>query len=238
MRKLNMFRLLVPCLPVFGCALLGGPAKQQVTMGSLDPVFGMAASASGMKEDPVVKASVTYPVVGNAKYDEFFKKSAEVKGSMVASRAFATATMENMKATARSAAAKGALDDSIKEVVGDKPDSNWTAEETAAIIKLERKRGAVAADQLSGIGQSAASITGLAAFLAKVPITSKDLASQGSGLAGSVRQDFTGPQAAKAPEISAALNDSAVALREAGEAAPATAKELTRLGNAIKMALE
>ncbi len=191
-----------------------------------------------MKDDPLVKAAVTYPVVGNTKYDEFFKKSAEMRGRLIASQAVATTTLENMKETARSEAAKGALGDSIKEVVGEQPESMWSVEETAAIIKLQRKRGEVATDRLKGFSQSVASIRELSTFHVKLPMSSTDLANQGRGLAGSVPHDFIGPAAIKAPQVTGALNDSAGWLKEAGEQAPLTAKELVRLGDAITMALE
>jgi len=89
-----------------------------------------------------------------------------------------------MKATARSASAKSELGNSIKEVVGDKPEGEWSIEDTATILKLQKKKGEVTSEQLKGIGQSAASIGGMSVFLAKVPTTSMELGTQAKDLAG------------------------------------------------------
>lgn len=242
-----MYKKLVWTLPFAFAPLLFGfglpelpktSPKQLVTMSTLDPLFGAAAAISGMKDDPVAKANVTYPVTSVGKYDAFFKKSAELRASLIASQAFTTATMVNMKATARSASAKSELGNSIKEVVGDKPDSEWSIEDTATILKLQKKKGEVTSEQLKGIGQSAVSIGGMSAFLANVPLTSKDLGTQGKDLAGSVSTDFSGVAATKVPEVTQALNDSRESLTKAGEQAAVTGKELSRLGYAIKMAVE
>src|SRR6267154_1445552 len=119
MYKKLAWMLSLPFLPfLFGFGLPELPkasSKQLVTMSTLDPLFGAAAAVSGMKDDPVAKANLTYPVTNVGKYDAFFKKSAEIRGSLIASQAFTTATMVNMKATARSAAAKSELGNSIKE---------------------------------------------------------------------------------------------------------------------------
>jgi len=231
--------LSLPFVPfLFGFGLPGTSSKQHVTMSSLDPLFGVAATVSGMKDDPVANAKVTYPVTNVGKYDDFFKKSAEVRGSLIASQAFTTTTIVNMKATARSALAKSELGNSIKEVVGDKPEGEWSIEDTATILKLQKKKGEVTSEQLKGIGQSAASIGGMSVFLAKVPTTSMELGTQAKDLAGSVSTDFSGLAATKVPEVTQALNDSRDSLTKAGEQAVVTGKELSRLGYAIKMALE
>jgi hypothetical protein len=239
MYKKLVWILALPLVPyLFGFGLPGTSSKQQVTMSSLDPLFGAAAAVSGMKDDPVAKANVTYPITNVGKYDDFFKKSAEIRASLIASQAFTTATMVNMKATARSASAKSELGNSIKEVVGDKPDGEWSIEDTATILKLQKKKGEVTTEQLKGIGQSVATIGGMSAFLAKLPIASKDLGTQAKDLAGSVSTDFSGLAVTKVPEVTQALNDSRDSLTKAGEQSVVTGKELSRLGYAIKMAIE
>ncbi len=50
--------------------------------------------------------------------------------------------------------------------------------------------------------------------------------------------EFSGLAATKVPEVTQALNDSRDSLTKAGEQAVLTGKELSRLGYAIKLALE
>jgi hypothetical protein len=211
---------------------------QQVTLSSLDPLFGIASTESGMTEDPVKKANVIYPVTSVGKYDAFFKKSAELKGSLIASTEFTTVTMANMKATARSAAAKSALGASIREVVGSKPESRWTVEDTGRILKLEKKKGEVTEEQMNALRQSAVSVTAMTALILKAPTTVIELATMGRELSGSVSTDFAGSELANAPKVATALTDSAGSLKEAGEQAKVAIKELSRLGAMIAMALD
>jgi hypothetical protein len=212
-------------------AELGQPETGTLSLGDADSLVVKAAELVGMKEDPILKKQIQYKIFRERpKYNEFFKRSAQLHGNTVAAEAFAALTTEHMKDTARSAQAKGAVSTSIKEVVNDKPQKDWTPEETGAILALEKKKGELSTDQLTSLAQSAASVALLGKYLAGVPKDGNDLIKSSNSLKehfgkeGMITQGFLG----------AALTDSVKSINDAVNQAPLTAKEITRLGAALQ----
>jgi hypothetical protein len=212
-------------------AELPAPITGTLQLGDADSLVVKAAELVGMKEDPILKKQIQYKIFADRpKYDEFFKRAAQLHGNQAAAEAFAALTTEHMKATARSAQAKGAVSTSIKEVVGDKPEKDWTPEETGAILALEQKKGELNKDQLTALGQSALSVGLLGKYLAGVPKDGNDLVKTSNsvkehfGKEGMITQGFLG----------AALTDSLKSINDAVNQAPVTAKEITRLGAALQ----
>jgi hypothetical protein len=212
-------------------AELAQPETGTLSLGDSDSLVVKASELVGMKEDPILKKQIQYKIFSDRpKYNEFFKKSAQLYGGNVAAEAFASLTTEHMKGVARSASAKGAVSTSIKEVVGDKPEKDWTPEETGAILQLEKKRGELSNDQLTSLAQSAASVALLGKYLVGVPkdgnelLKSSDSLKQNFGKEGMITQGFLG----------VAMTSSVQSINSAMKQAPETTKEIAHLGTALQ----
>lgn len=207
------------------------PETGTLSLGDADPLVVKASELVGMKEDPILKKQIQYKIFRDRpKYNELFKRSGQLYGGNVAAEAFAGLTTTHMKEVARSATAKGAVSTSIKEVVGDKPEKDWTPEETGAILQLEKKKGELSSDQITSLAQSAASVALLAKYLAGVPkdgnelLKSSDSLKQGIGKEGMITQGFLG----------AAMTNSVSSINDALRQAPVTTKEIAHLVTALQ----
>jgi hypothetical protein len=211
--------------------LTGGITTQRVKMAD---VSGGMGKLTCLKSDPLEKEKVEYVTSGKPNYDEVSRSAAEIKAGMVVSNSFADSLTTDLKGYARSYAASQAADESVKEIVGKSKPEELTNEKALALMALKKKRGQLSADEASFALNAATDAVAVVSFLGVSVSQAKPLIAKASGLSQSVKADFTGAEAVKAPVVAKSLQSSTKSLREATEKGPELAKTLARLAQGLK----
>jgi hypothetical protein len=180
------------------------------------------AKLTGMEGDPLAKEPVEYEESGNGKYDDFFRKAAVLRAGLVVSNEFANVLTKNIKAFARSSMA-------ADEIA--KSQENLTDEKALAVLKAQKSK--ITADQLKFLASAGANTAQLIVYLNESAKAAPALAQTGKDLTQSVKSDFTGFSAMKAPGVTAGLGKSVDNVNSAAQSIPDLVKTLTRLSQGI-----
>jgi hypothetical protein len=170
---------------------------------------------------------------GVAKYDSFFRSSAEVAAQLVMAEAFTGSLLSTMKDSARDAAAQRAAEDGAKEILKGRDFKDLPADDQIAFIEYLNKKGGLDSKARASLSKSRENIAAVVASLGKAALDSANLVVTGKQLTESVKNDFKGKDAMKIPAIAAGLGTSVKNLGTAASALPGVIKNLTRLRSAV-----
>jgi hypothetical protein len=207
---------------------------KNLTLLDCDPSFNKARNLIGITDDPVLKAQITYKTFNKKKYDEFMHNSARLHGNMVAAHSFVVLANVYVKDTARSTGGSSEIADTIKTAVGDKPDTDWTIDDSVAVLKARKAKGQLSKEQLAGLANFSTSIVGLSAFILKLPSDALDLTKRGTDLSKHVKDDFKPLQLT---DVIPALTDAIGSIKDAGDQATETANTMSKIGAALSSAI-
>jgi len=206
-----------------------------LSLSDIDPNLAPLAKT---ELDPFFKQKVEYQVVGMDKYYKFFKSSAITYAGLLVGETAATATSAKLKGYARTMAAKSAVDDSVKEIMGDTPADKMSTEQSIALLKLKKKKGELSEDETKYFISSAVNIGLIAVALNTSIQNAASLIDTGKELQGSVKNDFIGMNALKLPGVTTGIANSMTQLARVPSQGVGVAKELTIMIEAMKMLSE
>tara|TARA_B100000700_G_scaffold279468_1_gene328408 strand:+ start:523 stop:1296 length:774 start_codon:yes stop_codon:yes gene_type:complete len=211
MRKITtLLFLFVVCFTVAcsGGKKGGGKASFDValTLADIEPKFQPAVDAFNIMNEVVVasggeklqspfeldsdgdgKSDIGYVVIGDPAFDDFFKSAAKLNGLIYICTELTASATSQLKHFARSQASNEALRDQIKELVGDKPSSEWTTQESAAVMATAKERGQVKGDVLESFAGTGISMGVGVVALGKAIKEAKDLLPKGQTLLSNVK---------------------------------------------------
>lgn len=218
---------------VFLAVLLTGCVGARVYELRMGDMHADIARMTGLEGDPLEKNKVRFVVTGKQKYDDFFKTAAYTRAGMVVAQALQLSATKNMKKYARSYVSAQAVDQGVKDILGDAKPEEMTDEQAFAIMRLKKQRGQLSADELNYFVQTSANLTQTALYLDVSVRNAGPMVESGSHLVSTVRSDFTGVEARRIPSVLAGLNESLGQVNASVAATPAMVKELVRLGQGI-----
>ena len=96
--------------------------------------------AGGTPLDYIASARIAYGVTGMHAYDDFFRKSALTYGGFFYGRRLVDDATVQLKKFARSKAAVASLQDEIRELTQEADTSEWTTEQSIAVLEAAKKR--------------------------------------------------------------------------------------------------
>jgi len=172
---------------------------------------------SGLRADPLLAERVEFLVTDNNRYDKFFKDAAVMRAGLVVSTAVIETMTKNLKGLARTYVAAG----SLSEDASDLPDS--------VFAQLKAKRAELSGDLVTFIKGSIINVQQVVRYLQASVSATSSLISEGKGLSGTVKTDFVGKNAIKAPKVAQGLVSSLDNLAGFVGKAPQLLKVLTRL---------
>jgi len=101
---------------------------------------------------------VEYYQIGDSNFDNFFKTAAKLDGLVIVTQAMTTNATGKLKKYAQSKYSDAALQESIKDIVGDTKPESYTAEQSFAIMKLAKEQNKVTNDEKKYFASTAASM--------------------------------------------------------------------------------
>jgi len=201
---------------------LGGSETLKLSLTDIEPNFGPIGKA-------LVFEGVEYSKIGEPEFDGFFKNAAKINGLIMVSSAFSNNLMESLKKTAMDIVAKDELKNSVKELVGNKPVSEYTTDDLIAVTKLGIQKRSVNTDIIKGYVESGANALILVTGLVNGEKAVKELISTGASL--SSKASSLSPT--KAPGAVSGVSGSLSNLKSAVEQFPTLVKDLTKLSSAL-----
>lgn len=232
MKKILMLLFAFTMLLVVGCA---PAAKHVLTIADIEPkLAALGGSAIGFTDESE-DGFVTYIQIGVPAFDDFFKSAAKLNGLVRLSKGMTTTAIGQLKKFAMTKAADAAMKDNIRELIGDKPESEWTDADAIAVMKMAKGQGKISADEAKYFLTTAGSMGITVIALGKGIKEAKDLLPKGAGLMKDVASWKTNP--AKMMKAKGALDGvkgSVKNLKDVVDNAPKLLEELNVLLSAFK----
>lgn len=126
---------------------LASAQKNQRLLTIQDVSSTLAGLVANTPFDFVGRSKVYYGVTGVYSYDQFFRNAAITYGGFLfGQRLFDDAT-GTLKRFARSKAAVAELQDEIKALTNGADTTNWSTEQSIAVLKAAKKKGEISADE-------------------------------------------------------------------------------------------
>ena len=172
MKNLTLIGLLVVSL---------GAQKYELTLADIEPALagtGIAEQIGFADKESIV----TYMKIGKSSYDDFFKTSAKLNGLSVLATVMTTTATGQLKKYAMSKAADEAMQDNIKEFVGDVPPEEWSTEQSLAVMRMAKEQDNISKDEEEYFVNTALSLGIVAASLIKGMGEVGDLIKDGKSL--------------------------------------------------------
>jgi len=172
MKNLTLIGLLVVSL---------GAQKYELTLADIEPALagtGIAEQIGFADKESIV----TYMKIGKSSYDDFFKTSAKLNGLSVLATVMTTTATGQLKKYAMSKAADEAMQDNIKEFVGDVPPEEWSTEQSLAVMRMAKEQDKISKDEEEYFVNTALSLGIVAASLIKGMGEVGDLIKDGKSL--------------------------------------------------------
>lgn len=162
--------------------------EQKLTLADLDRQLAELAGNSPM--DYVASAGIGYGITGQSSYDQFFRRSAVAYGGFYYGRRLVTEATDQLKRFARSKAAVASLHDEVTALTQEADTTEWTAEQSLAVLKAARKRDELSTDEkLYFLAMSALLAATVPVVRASVQ-TAPDLVRTGRDLTRRIPNDF------------------------------------------------
>jgi len=151
-RKFTALFMIVIALLMVDCA-----KQYPLTIADVEPKLAIVAESHnwGFADEGGL---VVYTVIGDANYDNFFKTAAKLDGLVIVTQAMTTSATKQLKKYAMSKAADEALQENIKELVGDTRPEDYTAEQSMAIMTMAKAQDKVSADEMKYFATTGASL--------------------------------------------------------------------------------
>jgi hypothetical protein len=207
-----------------------GQSEHLLTMADVSP--DLAHLIGNTPLDFVASARITYGVTGQSSYDEFFRNSAVSYGGFYVGQQLTDNATINLKKYARSKAAVAELREEIATLTQGADTSQWTTEQSLAVLEAARKR-----DQLTGEEQSfmLATAVNLAAAIPMVEgsaSSATQLTNTAPGLVSGARSSFG---MLKAAGIARNVRQSADRVAQIPTQAPRLIEAMTVLSHGLAM---
>gem|GEM_PF-2158018 len=204
--------------------------EKELTIADIEP--GLAkfniAHEYGIADE---EGLVTYFSIGDDHFDRFFKTAAKLDGLVLLTRAMTTSATGQLKKYAMSKAADEALQDNIRELVGDTPPEEYSAEQSVAVMQLAKQKNKVSAEETKYFATTSLSL-GVAVYaLAKGIGEARDLFRDGQ----SMLQNIQSLEPYLIPAATQGLRGSLNNLSNVIEHAPPTLEEMKILYEGFKM---
>ena len=203
-----------------------GSSRAVLTLSDLDPKLEF------LEEVGIVVELIDYPKTGIDSYNEFFRSSALIYFTMDVSRAMVVNATANLKRYAMDHMAKIAMDENLRELVGDTPAEELSTEQSIAVMRMEKERKRISRNErkyyVTMAGQLAIGTLALGRGIKETP----DLVKEGKALLRNVRADFTYmgiPKFWEFPGVIKGLDESIDRLNEVRKDAPALVEDITVL---------
>ena len=230
-----LVRLLAAAAVAAGLAAAPDPAgaqkrQQPITLRDVDTQ--LAELATGTPFDYLTVSKVSYGVTGVSSYDDFFRRSAVTYGGFHFGRRLVDAATVQLKKYARSKAAVGALQEEIQELTAGADTSEWTLDQSIAVLAAAKKR-----DQISQ-EESIYFLAMSALVAATVPVvrasveTAPALVQTGRSLVRKVPNDFG---LFEAPQVALSVNRSAQQLGAVPREGATLAEALVVLSRGLQL---
>jgi len=201
---------------------LTGGAMQKLSLTDIEPNFGPFGASLQFE-------GIEYKVIGEQKFDDFFKESAKIKGVIKVADIFSTNTTESLKKTAMDIAANDELKESVNSLVKNKPRAEWTLEELIAVTKLGIQRKKVSTEVLKGYVGTGLQLGTVIVSLNKAVTIIPNLLSTGQELSSAT----SSLKPTTSPAAVSGLASSMENLKSAAENAPNMIKSLTVMSQAF-----
>ncbi len=120
-------------------------AEQKLTLWDLDRQLAELAGNSPM--DYMATAGIGYGITGQSSYDQFFRRSAVAYGGFYYGNRLVTEATDQLKRFARSKAAVASLHDEVVELTQEADTTEWTTEQSLAVLKAAKKRDELSSDE-------------------------------------------------------------------------------------------
>jgi hypothetical protein len=227
MKKFSWLVILVsPFLFYFtGCS-----ATQQLTATDITDTtttgknLGTFGTAFKMSKDTVFQ-------IGDPQFDKFFKDAAGLDDLVRLTDVFSQNTVVLLKKTAKNAMAYEEVSDTAKKLMGSEPDSGWTVEEQAAIVKLGAKKGVIQQDVIKEYIKTGVNIELLSLSLENGIATVPELIKTGTQLSSTASSL---PPSKSSLAIKAAVSISLTNLNNVKDKGPEKVKNLSKMSTAFK----
>ncbi|MHB1223892.1 MAG: hypothetical protein ACYC2G_07595 [Gemmatimonadaceae bacterium] len=170
--------------------LLGQKSRpeRKLTLHDVDRQLAELAGNSPM--DYMATAGIGYGITGQSSYDQFFRRSAIAYGGFYYGRRLVTEATDQLKRFARSKAAVASLQDEVNALTQEADTTEWTAEQSLAVLAAARKRDELSTDEkLYFLAMSALLAATVPVVRASVQ-TAPDLVRTGRDLTRRIPNDF------------------------------------------------
>jgi len=209
-----------------------GAKKYELTLADIEPALAgiVKAEQIGFADKESI---VTYMKIGKSSYDVFFKTSAKLNGLSVLATVMTSTTTDQLKKYAMSKYAEEAMQENIKEFVGDVPPEEWSTEQSLAVMRMAKEQDKISNDEKEYFVNTALSLAIVAASLTKGTEEVGDLIKDGKSLLKNITKAKL-----KLKQIKPAtkgLKGSIKNLKNFKENAPVAAEEMAVLVKGFKM---
>jgi hypothetical protein len=167
---------------------LAAQSDRLLTLQDLSP--DLARLIGGTPLDFVAQAKITYGVTGQSNYDEFFHNSAVSYGGFMVGRRLTNNATNNLKKYARSKVAVAEMQDQIKELTQGADTSQWTTEQSLAVLAAAKKRDQLNAEESAYMLSTAANLAATIPVVEASISSSTQLSSTAPGLVSGARSAF------------------------------------------------
>ena len=173
MKNLTLIGLLVVSL---------GAQKYELTLADIEPALAVAGTLIGVTGFDDQESIVTYMKIGKSSYDDFFKTSAKLNGLSKLATSMTTIAIGQLKLYAMSKASDEAMQENIKEFVGDVPPEEWSTEQSFAVMRMAKEQDKISKDEEEYFVNTALSLGIVATSLTKGMGEVGDLIKDGKSL--------------------------------------------------------
>ena len=108
---------------------------------------GLAELAGNSPLDYIASSRIGYGVTGQGSYDTFFRNAAIAYGGVYYGQRLVTEATDQLKRFARSKAAVAEMRSQVRELTNDADTTEWTAEQSLAVLKAAKKRNQLSRDE-------------------------------------------------------------------------------------------
>ena len=208
------------------------PKKGEVALTVTD-VNSLLSGFAGTELDPFIENPLYYMKVEMPAYDSFFFDSAKLYGSTVVSKNLTLITNEAFKSWAIAAAGNETFKADVKTVIGDAAPETMSYDNAVSIMKILKEKNALSAEQKGYMTNAVINLGLVSKALVDATKAGAELPDQGKKLSGTVKADFTGTKAMKAPSVTSGLSASTTNVTEALKNSPTLLSEMTLLLDAL-----
>ena len=136
------------CAAMLGATPLPSHAqKNQRLLTIYDVSAALAGLVANSPFDFVARSRISYGITGVSAYDQFFRNSAVTYGGFVFGRTLFDEATTTLKRFARSKAAVSSMREEIREITQDADTSQWTTEQSLAVLRAAKKRDELSSDE-------------------------------------------------------------------------------------------